>query len=175
MYAGHVGLALGTHGFRRTVPLGLLIIASQLPDWTDAGFCLAGIRPSVPGLYSHSLPAIAILAAIAAIVTYSVQRDAKGMVLVAAIVVTHVLVDYLTGIKPTWPGGPTIGLLLYRNPSVDFLLEAVFVMVGWLIYRRSLPQNRRSSWPAFGILGALLALQLAADIFMSVSPGLKKC
>ncbi len=175
MYAGHVGIALGAHGFRRTVPLWLLVLASQLPDWTDAGFCLAGMRPSVPGMYSHSLPAIAILAAIAAVVTYSMQRDTTAILLVAAIVVSHVLGDYLTGIKPTWTGGPTVGLLLYRSPAIDFILEAAVVTAGWMIYRRSLPENRRSSLPAIGILGALLALQLAADIFMSVSPGLRKC
>ena len=37
MYAGHLGFALGAYSFRRTIPLWLILIAAQLPDWLDAG------------------------------------------------------------------------------------------------------------------------------------------
>ena len=175
MYAGHIGVALGAHGIRKAIPLWLLIIASQLPDWADAGLCLVNIRPAVPGLYSHSFPAVAILALIAALVYCMMLRDPAGMFIVATVVVSHALLDFLTGTKPTWIGGPVVGLGLYRHPVIDFAIEAMVLIAGWLIYRRSLPEDRRTSPPVLTLLGALLAIQAAADIFFSLAPGLRKC
>ncbi len=175
MYAGHVGIALAAKGFKRTVPLWLLIVASQLPDWADAALCLAGVRTPIPGMYTHSLPAIAILAIVAAGVAALVSQDRRAIALVAALVASHAVADYITGDKPTWPGGPMIGLRLYHYPLLDFLLEAGVILAGWLIYRRSLAPERRSARPAFALLGALLFLQLAADIFFTITYRVGKC
>ncbi len=175
MYAGHVGIALGAHGFRKTIPLWLLIFASQLPDWADAVVCFAGLRSSFPGMLTHSMPAVSILAAVLALAYYATSRDAKGMLLVAAVVASHAFGDYFTGIKPTWPGGPLIGLQLYRKPAVDFLLEAIVIVAGWLSYRGSFPSDRRSSRDVVLVLAALLIIQLGADIVFATTPGLKKC
>ena len=165
MYAGHMGFALGAHGLRRSVPLWILVIASQLPDWTDAAFCLAGVRPETPGILSHSFPAIAILALAAAVGYGAISRDPVGILLVAAVVISHAAGDYFTGIKPTWSGGPMI----------DFILEAIVITAGWLVYRRSLPASSRSSRPVFALLTALLAIQIGADILLSVVEGIRKC
>ena len=170
-----MGFALGAHGIRRAIPLWFLVIGSQLPDWADAGFCLAGIRPSTQGILSHSLPAIAILA-VAAALAYSVAyRDPAGMIIVAAVVVTHAVGDYFTGVKPTWQGGPMIGLQLYKRPLIDFVIEAAVILGGWWIYRRSLPESRRSAEPVFTLLGALIVIQIGADIFISFAKGIRKC
>ena len=175
MYVGHMGFALGAHGIRRTIPLWLLVIASQLPDWADAGFCLAGIRPSIQGILSHSFPAVAMLA-LAAAVAYSIaKRDIAGMLIVAAVVISHAIGDYFTGIKPTWVGGPMIGLQLYKRPAIDFVIEAGVILCGWWLYRRSLPQERRSAEPVFTLLGALIVIQIGADIFISFAKGIRKC
>lgn len=175
MYAGHIGFALGAHGLKRSIPLWILVIASQLPDWTDAAFCLAGVRTQTPGILSHSFPAIAILAVAAAVGYAAISRDPVGILLVAAVVISHAVGDYFTGIKPTWSGGPMIGLQLYKRPLIDFVLEATVISAGWLLYRRSLPPTSRSSRPVFALLAALLALQIGADILMSVVQGIKKC
>ena len=170
-----MGFALGAHGIRRSIPLWLLVLASQLPDWADAGFCIAGVRPSTPGILSHSIPAVAALALDAAVVYAIVLRDPAGMLLVAAVVVSHAAGDYFTGTKPTWAGGPMIGLQLYKRPVIDFILEAAVILGGWLVYRRSLPESRRSSEPVFTLLGALIVIQIGADIFLSFAKGLRKC
>ncbi len=175
MYAGHVGVALGAKGFRSSLPLWVLIVASQLPDWADASLCLAGIRNATPGMLSHSLPAIGILTLGCAFIYFASTRDLTGTAFVAALVVSHALGDYVTGLKPTWSGGPMIGLRLYQHPVIDFLLEAAVIFAGWMIYRKSFPAERRSSRELFSILGLLLALQLLADIVFSMSPGLRKC
>jgi hypothetical protein len=175
MYAGHVGVALGAHGIRKSIPLWLLILASQMPDWADAGLCLADIRTSVPGMYSHSLPAIATLALIGALIYCVMLRDPAGMALVALVVVSHAGGDYLTGLKPSWEGGPMIGLELYKRPLMDFFLEAFVLLGGWLLYRRTLPAEKRSAEPAYTLLFVLVAIQVGADIFLTMAKGLKKC
>jgi nitrate reductase gamma subunit len=85
------------------------------------------------------------------------------------------LADYVTGLKPTWPGGPFIGLEVYRHPAVDFGIEAIVIVLGWMIYRRSLPADRRDSSPVNVMLFCLLLLQLAASVSFSLFPGIKKC
>ena len=139
------------------------------------GFASPTFARAVPGLYSHSLPAIGVLAVIGAITYCFMVRDAAGMLLVAAVVASHAVGDFFTGIKPTWPGGPMIGLELYHHPVADFAIEALVLVAGWLLYRKSLPEDRRSSLPAFTVLGALLAIQAGADIFLSFTKGLRKC
>src|SRR6476660_6668643 len=143
MYGGHVGIALAGKGYRSTVPLWLLLVASQLPDWTDAVVCATGIESPPSGILSHSIPAVAVLSAVLALLYFIVARDFGAAALVAAIVASHAVADYTTGLKPTWPGGPYIGLQLYQHPAVDFILEAAVIIIGWMIYRRSLPDDRR--------------------------------
>lgn len=175
MYGGHIGIALAGKGFRSTIPLWLLLLATQLPDWTDAAVCTAGIESPPTGMLSHSLPAIAVLAAVLSLPYYAAARDLAAASLVALVVASHAVADYLTGLKPTWPGGPMIGLQLYQHPAVDFAVEGVVILVGWAIYRRSLPADRRRSSPVFVLLISLLLLQLAASLSFAMFPGIKKC
>lgn len=175
MYAGHVGLALGAKGIRPALPLWVLIIASQLPDWTDATACLSGLHSATPGMFSHSFPAVALLTLLGAAVYLTATRDIKGTAFVAALVVSHALGDYVTGLKPTWIGGPMIGLQLYRQPAWDFVVEAGVILVGWLVYRASLSRDRRAAHDTWALLGVLFALQALADIVFFLSPGLRKC
>jgi len=175
MYGGHVGIALAGKGYRSSIPLWVLVIATQLPDWTDAAVCAAGVSSPPTEMLSHSMPAIAVLAAVMAALYYLMQRDAVSSTIVALIVVSHMLADFLTGLKPTWPGGPHIGLQFYQRPAIDFAIEAVIIVIGWVIYRRSLPGNRRSSPPAILLLASLLLLQLGASMSFVLFPGIKKC
>jgi len=175
MYAGHIGIALGAKGLRDSIPLWVLVLATQLPDWTDASLCLAGIRTSIPGMYSHSLPAVAGLMVISSLLYLAVYRDRVGAATVSIVVMTHMLGDYVTGHKPTWPGGPVVGLGMYGVPAVDFAIEALVIGAGWMIYRSSVTDSRRVSLPVNLLPAALIAFQLAAAIAFTISPGLRKC
>jgi hypothetical protein len=155
--------------------LWALIIASQLPDWADATLCIAGITSSTPGMLSHSFPAIGILTLIGGLAYLAATRDVVGAAFIGLLVISHALGDYLTGTKPTWSGGPMIGLQLYHHPAIDFALEAGVIFAGWLLYRTSFPRGRRNSREVVSILGVLLALQLAADIVFATISGLRKC
>src|SRR6266550_8329313 len=175
MYGGQVGIALAGKGYRQTIPLWLLIFASQLPDWTDAAVCGSGVSSPPVEMLSHSIPAVAVLAAVLALLYYAARKDGQGSVLLALIVVSHMLADYLTGGKKTWPGGPVIGLQLYHRPLIDFIVESVVIFAGWMIYRRSLPAERQRSNPVMLILTVALVLQAAASLSFALFPGVSKC
>jgi len=175
MYGGHIGIALAGKGYRSTVPLWVLLIATQLPDWADAAACSFGSGSPPSEMLSHSIPAVALLATVVAILYYAAARDTGGSALAGAIVVSHMIADYITGLKPTWPGGPFVGVELYKHPAVDFGIEAAVIAFGWMIYRRSLPSDRRDSSPVNVMLFCLLLLQLAASVSFSLFPGIRKC
>ena len=172
MYIGHLGIALGGKGLWRSAPLWLLILAAQAPDWIDAAGCMTGSEPS--GLWSHSIPAVLALSVGLGLLTLIATRDWQLAGLVSAMVVSHLLVDYVTGAKPTWPGGPLIGLRLYQHPGWEFLAETTVILAGWFAYRRSWPMVSRKT-PLVVLLVSLLTIQLAGDIKAAVLPSSSKC
>jgi hypothetical protein len=158
----------------------MLVIAAEIPDWADGALCLSGVRTSVYGMLSHSVPAVLILGITAATFAVIIERPHPIVVRsafagVIAMVVLHTVADWVTGLKPTWPGGPMIGLEIYRVPVADFLIEALVVTLGWWLYRQTLPQTAHARRVSNVLLASLLLLQLAADISFALVPGLKKC
>ena len=175
MLTGHIAVAMGAHGLRRAIPLWLLVLASQAPDWTDAVVCSTGLRPSVTGLYSHSIAATLVLAAMAAGIAVVVTREGLSGLLTGAVVMAHTAGDYVTGIKPTWPGGPLIGAQLYTRPGLDFLFEALVLAVCFLLYRRSFPAEQRNDRRILVLPLVLILIQAAADIVLALTPAIEKC
>lgn len=171
MYVGHLGFALGTYSIRRTIPLWLLLVAAQLPDWFDAGFCLANHDRGPWGLYTHGIYTVGGAAIILAVVYALSARDVLGGLVLAITVASHYGLDYLTGSKPTWPGGPIIGLQLYNKPMVDFVLEGLTILIGWMLYRRTQPQHTRNAPMVYVMLFGLLALQIVAGLMFFLNLG----
>lgn len=171
MYVGHIGAGLGAYSFRKTLPLWLLLIAAQVPDWVDAGFCIANMDRRPYGLYSHGFIPVGIAMLVFGIVAYAITRDLKGAIIVALVVASHWGLDYLTGHKPTWPGGPIVGLDLYSRPVVDVIMESATILVGWLLYRRTLPADLRNHGWTYAMLFTLCALQVLAGAAFALSLG----
>jgi hypothetical protein len=174
MYVGHVGAALGAKRFGRRIGLGVLVVATYAPDWVDAGLCLVGKSNPVEML-SHSVPAVAFLALVAFAGYGIYMRDWRGGAILAAVVVSHVLLDFITGHKPTWPGGPMIGLGLYAHPIEDFVAEAIVLAGGASLYARTLAGRKRPWLDVSLMLGALLLIQLAIDISHLMLRTIPKC
>jgi hypothetical protein len=95
--------------------------------------------------------------------------------LTGAVTVSHVLADYVTGLKPTWPGGPAIGLELYSHPLGDLAVETGLLALGWLLYRRSLPPESRSSCLTWALLLLLGVTQLLGVLRLGILPTIPKC
>ena len=161
MIAGHFGIAMAARARWSRLPLLVLVIAAIFPDIID--FATAALRICGPnGLYSHSLPAIAIQAVVlgGGVMIWRRSPAAGGMVV--AMIVLHLAADYITGLKVLWAGGPVVGLDLYSRPVGDFILEAVVTFGGWRMLRTSPARDRWSSAPM--VLAMLLAAQAALDI-----------
>lgn len=127
------------------------------------------------GMLSHSFAAAGLLAALAIVAYASNTRDLVSALVVAGVVVSHVLLDWVTGYKPTWPGGPMIGLGLYGRPALNLLVEGLVILAGVMLYRRSLPRRTRG-WVDVGVmLGALVAMQTAIIVARALTVSLPKC
>jgi len=174
VYAGHIGIALAGKGLRRDAPLWLLVLATQACDWAQAVACVAA-APGASAMWSHSVPTALALGLGLSLAAYAGTRNARVALLVGAVAVSHVVADYVTGIKPTWPGGPLIGLDLYDRPLADFAIETAVVYVGWLVYRRSLPSAVARSRLAWMLVVTLVGLQLVGAVDMAFFPPGPKC
>jgi hypothetical protein len=165
---GHLGLAAGVRGGWPRSSLLWLLVASIAPDLLDALMAAAGIcNPN--GLYSHTIPAVALLAAVVGGAAYlSATRKHAGSTAVptaiacVVVILLHPALDFLTGQKLYWPGGELEGLRLYDWPLADFALESAVVILGWLILRRSPAVPRWAAAPA--TICALVVLQGAMNL-----------
>lgn len=175
MYIGHVGIALGLRRARSAPPLWLLVVAAQLPDWGDSVLDLAGVRVSVPGWGPHGWPMVALGALGVGVVGARLARTWRGGVLAAVACVSHWCVDYITGFKPTWPGGPfNVGLGWYGHAPRDFVLESIVAFAGILLWRGSLPRPddvvlararpRRNAGLDWGLFAVLVVMQFGVNV-----------
>jgi hypothetical protein len=174
VYTGHVGIALALRGERDAPPLWVLVLTAQGPDWGDLLLSVLG-RADSDGAYGpHSFVMIGVGAVVFALGAGAVARRSRApvgraMLITALAYVSHWIADYFTGIKPTWPGGPLVGLGLYFHWRRDLLLEAAVVSVGWWLWGRRLPGGRGPL--ARALLVGLIALQLVANVMMARSAG----
>ncbi len=169
MITGHIGLAFVARGADRRTKLPWFLAASLLPDATDGAYAMLKFC-SPDGAYSHSLPAIAGLAALMALVAHLSTGSGRTALITGLLVLAHPPLDYITGAKALWLDGPIAGLGIYRWPVVDFALELPIVALGWWVLRRA---GRDPKWlRSAAALTALVALQASGDIFLSyVRPG----
>ena len=161
MIVGHLGVAAAARSAWRRVSLPWLVVASVAPDVVDVTLALAGVCNPY-GLFSHTIPAAALLAAViggaALLVTGS-----RGTALASGLMVLlHLPPDLVTGHKIFWPGGEMVGLNVYSRPLLDFLIEAPMLVIGWWLLRRTRGAPR---WATSGlVLVALLAGQGTLDV-----------
>lgn len=158
MFVGHVGLALLARA-RRTGPSFWVLLAAALgPDWLELPFRLAHVAPGRVLMLTHSLLATVVCAALAAASYGIARRDRTGAMLVAAVWLSHWPADLLTGVKPTWPGGPSLGISLYARPELDLLIEIGIALAAWTVYAL---RCRPARGVMLGVPALLMALQVA--------------
>jgi hypothetical protein len=167
---GHLGIAGAAYAVRRDSSLVWLLGASLAPDVIDAMFVVAG-SCNPHGLYSHTLPAAALIGAVTGAVAWAATGRRVIGVLAALLVLAHLPLDYVTGQKLFWPGGELAGLRLYDYPMADFAVESVLAGGGWWLVRsRSWAPRWATGWLA---LAAALVLQGTLDIVGARNDGVK--
>jgi hypothetical protein len=155
-----VGVALGARALRRDAPLVLLIVAALGPDFIDGAFSMTR-RCNPFGVYSHGLLPVVAIAVTLALIALAVRLSFATALLIAAVVVSHLALDLVTGQKLLWLHGPIAGLQLYRWPMLDFVIEVPIALIGWKALRRSAFGPSWATGKEF--LGVLVLLQLSMD------------
>jgi glutamate carboxypeptidase len=161
MVSGHVGIAFGARALDRNAPLAWLLAASLAPDVVDYALAAAHVcHPS--GLYTHTLPAIGMMACIFGAAAWWQTGNSRSGLVVGLMVIAHIVADYVTGLKLLWANGPIVGLNLYTWPALDFLAELPIIVAGWWMLRRAggVPRFITSA----GMLVTLLIVQAASDV-----------
>ena len=168
MIVGHVGVAAATKSVWHRASLPWLLVACVAPDLMDVGFALAGVCNPY-GLYSHTVPAAALMAAVLGGAAFLATDSRATGIASALMVLLHLPPDLITGYKIFWPGGPMIGLYVYKRPLLDFFIEAPILIAGWWLLRRS----RSAPWWATSALVLVVLLAGQAFLDLAVRQGAK--
>lgn len=159
MYAGHAAIATLVKGVRPRIAIAVLVPVAFAPDWIDWVAGLFGVHDR---MLSHSLLSVAIGATCAAALYAIVTREFGDACWIWMTYASHWPADFITGLKPTWPGGPNVGLLLYEHAVWDVVVESLLIIVGWIVYRRTLDARVRASATAWLIPAGLIVLQIVS-------------
>ncbi len=164
MVTGHLSMAYLARARWPRTEIVALLAASILPDLADFVLPQGNQCRTTCGMFTHAFPAFLVLALAASVLSWFIWHRKATAILVFAMVVLHVVADFVTGHKPFWYGGPPVGLALYDHQVLDFLLEVPMAMAGWWVLRRSLePPGPAVRWWA---LVLLVAGQAAFDLFL---------
>lgn len=189
MLAGHFGVAGIIKAVRPELPMGVLLVASQVPDLVFLPLNLAGVErlAPVPGAdgyasalitapFSHALVSNALFAAVAGVLVAVLARGRWGRGagwIVAGTVFSHWLLDLIVH-RPdiaVLPGGgaglPLLGLGLWETPVAAAAVEGVLVLAGVVLYAwrtlRDQPNRIRARLYCSGIT-ILLAGSFISDL-----------
>jgi hypothetical protein len=162
MFIGHVAIALAGKRVRESVPLAALLVATFGPDVIEITLLAIERWQNMPtSLGSHSIPAVALGAAVVGAAYWLRRDDGRGGALLCAIYASHWAADLLTGsAKPTWLGGPRLGLSLYDHPTIDFFIESALLLGAWVFFWPARDSRYRPRAIQIAALIALVVLQL---------------
>jgi membrane-bound metal-dependent hydrolase YbcI (DUF457 family) len=186
MFIGHFALGLAAKRAVPRVSLGLLFAAAQLADLLWPVFLAAGLEQVRldPGNtaftpldfvhypYSHSLVLLVLWGIALAVLSRPFARGRHVFAVVAALVVSHWLLDVITHRPdmPLYPGGPKFGLGLWNSIPATVAIEVLMFAAGlWIYTSATHPRDRVGKW-AFGSLVVTLLLIYAANIFSPPPP-----
>jgi hypothetical protein len=156
MLAGHFGIAQLGKGVRREIPIVLLAVAAYLPDLARIPLSYTVDRYEI---WSHSIVTVGAMGLLLGIIWLLRGGSWSAAVVLALVCTLHWPADVFTGCKPTTFEGPWLGLVSYRRPVDDLIVEGALLLAGWLFARRrGFPIGRK--W---------LALAFAAQLAFLVS------
>lgn len=187
MFIGHFGVAFAAKRAAPRVSLGTAFLAAQFLDLLWPTFLLLGfetvriapgattVTPLVFEHYpiSHSLAAAAGWALVPGAVYLVMTRQIRGALIVAALVVSHWLLDAIVHVPdlPLAPGTDIMaGLGLWQSKAATLAVEVpIFVMGVWLYLRSTRAQDRTGRYGFMGLV-AFLSLIYIGNLFGEAPP-----
>jgi len=181
MFLGHFGLGFGAKQTAPSVSLGALFVACQFADLLWPTLVLAGVErvAILPGAtkmtpldfisypYSHSLVALVVWGLMfGALYAGSRRAPRITFVTVAALVVSHWVLDYVTH-RPDMPltvtGSERVGLGLWDSVPGTLAAEFALFALGIAVYtRRTTARDRIGSIGLWLLVAFLAAVYLAS-------------
>ncbi len=158
MYAGHAAFATLVKGKRPQLSMALLVPVAYGPDWVDMLTHVVH-RPN-PDV-SHSLASVVFCSVMLSLCLIPFLDSAVDALIVGGAYLSHWGLDYVTGLKSIWPGGPEVGMHFYTHMYRDFVLESAIVVACWLVYRSSLRHDVRNALATYAMPLGLIAMQAA--------------
>jgi hypothetical protein len=180
MFIGHFALGFAAKRAAPRLSLAALFAAAQLADVIWPFLLAAGVEQVriVPGItaftpldfvsypYSHSLLALALWGLLFGGICAVIVRDRRVMVVVAALVVSHWVLDWVTHRPdmPLYPGGPKMGLGLWNSVPATLAVESAMFAVGVWLYARATRARDVIGRRAFAAFVGFLLAAYAANL-----------
>lgn len=187
MFAGHFGLAAAVKAKAPEVPLWALMISTQLLDVVFVPLYLSGVEKIVPVAgggygesvihadYTHSLIGALLITLFAGLLAGRFWGKRSGMI-ISSVVFSHWILDLLVHrvdlpiLPGNWGDLPLLGFELWKFPAVSIGLEAALIVIGLILYARSLGagidrRHKRLYITTVSAMGLLLVLSLVTDVF----------
>lgn len=158
VYMGHMAVALGAKRARPEAPLAAFVVAAFAVDLVEITAGIAGVPPE-PTTVTSVAVAAALALGLGLLWTIPYPSDPAGALLLGAVAISHVPLDAIDDRAALWPDGPVVGLGLHDRPWIEFPIEAAMVLVGWWLWRATLPPARREACLARALGPALVAIQ----------------
>ena len=189
MFIGHFAVALGAKRAAPAIPLGLLVGAAIGLDLLWPVLLLAGVESARidPGNtaftplafdsypWSHSLVTSIVWGALVALIAFPRLKSAGAAAIVAAVVVSHWVLDYVThrADMPLWPGGPKQGLALWNSIPGTLIVEGLLFGAAVYLYHAAFPARDRTGTWAFWVVVALVTLMWVTSPWSPPPPSMR--
>ena len=186
MFIGHYALALAAKRAAPRASLGTLFAATSLADLLWPVFLLLGWErahvvqgpnpflalwlDSIP--ISHSLVTLIGWGALFGFTYRTLTGDGRGGVVIALLVVSHWVLDFVTHPPdmPLYPGGTPLGLGLWNSVAGTVGVEGVMFAAGVWLYARTTKARDGVGTYGFWALIAVLLLSYVGSLFSPPPP-----
>lgn len=188
MFIGHFAAAMAVKPQAPRASLGWLFAATQLPDLLWPVFLLLGweqvrIAPGDTAFtplafthypWSHSLLMDVVWGALLGALYFARSRDRRGAVVVAALVVSHWILDAIAH-RPDLPLVPgdarRVGLGLWNSVPATLVVELALFGVALAMYLRATRPRDRIGRLALAALVLILLVSYFGNVFGPPPPG----
>jgi len=189
VFIGHYALGLAAKRIAPRTSLGTLFLAPSLADLLWPVFLLLGWeRVRVTGganpfltltfdayPLSHSLLTLIGWGVVLAVLYRWRSGDARAATVVALLVVSHWVLDFVTHVPdmPLYPGGPTVGLGLWNSVAGTVIIEgSMFVAGAWIYVTTTRARDAVGRYALWALL-AFLVVSYVASLFTGPPPTLQ--
>jgi hypothetical protein len=180
MFVGHLALGLAAKRVTPRVSLAVLFSAAQLADILWPVFIAIGVEQVriAPGItaftpfdfisypYSHSLIFLIGWGVAFGVLYRRITGDRAAMLVIAALVVSHWVLDFVTHRPdmPVYPGSSRLGLGLWNSIPATVIIELTMYAVGlWIYLRATEARDKIGRW-SFMALAVFLVIAYVGTI-----------